>query len=135
MRHIVLASHGNLAACMKETVELIAGPQPAVLAVCAYVGNNTGAAEPLAALVADLPAGDELIIVTDVLGGSVNNDAAQFVGVPRVHVVTGMSLGLVLSLVGGSDRPARDLLGESVSRAREQLRLMEAPLDSHEDDF
>lgn len=135
MRHIVLASHGNLAACMKETVELIVGPQPAVTAVCAYVDNNAGAAEPLAALVAGMPAGDELIIVTDVLGGSVNNDAAQFTSVPGVYVVTGMNLGLVLALVAGADRPAHPLLGESVARAREQLCLMEAPADSHEDDF
>ncbi len=135
MRRIVLASHGDLAASMKKTVELIAGPQPDVTAVCAYDGEQAGACEPLASLAASLAKGDEMIIVTDILGGSVDTEAARFVGAPDVHVVTGMSLGLVLALISGADRPAQALLDESVAKAREQLRRKEAPVASREDDF
>ena len=135
MRHIVLASHGNLAAGMKSSVELIAGAQPGLETVCAYTEECPTAAEPLAVLVKGLAEGDELIIVTDVLGGSVNNEASQFVNEPGVYVVTGMNLAFVLSLVVDAGTPTAELIGESVAEAREQLRRMDPVPDADEDDF
>lgn len=135
MRRIVLASHGNLAAGMKSSVELIAGEQPDLTTVCAYTEGCPTAAEPLAALVEGLADGDELVIVTDVLGGSVNNEASQFVNTPGVYVVTGMNLAFVLSLVVDAGTPTADLIAGSVSEAREQLRRMDPVPDADEDDF
>ena len=135
MRHIVLASHGDLAAGMKSSVELIAGAQPGLATVCAYTEECPTAAEPLAVLVKGLAEGDELIIVTDVLGGSVNNEASQFVNAPGVYVVTGMNLAFVLSLVVDAGTPTAELIGESVAEAREQLRRMDPVPDADEDDF
>lgn len=135
MRHVVLASHGNLAAGMKSSVELIAGAQPDLATVCAYTEECPTAAEPLAGFVDGLAEGDELVIVTDVLGGSVNNEASQFVNAPGVYVVTGMNLAFVLSLVVDAATPTADLIAESVAEAREQLRRMEPVPAADEDDF
>ncbi len=135
MRHIVLASHGNLAAGMKSSVELIAGAQPGLATVCAYTEDCPTAAEPLAGLVESLAEGDELVIVTDVLGGSVNNEASQFVNMPGVYVVTGMNLAFVLSLVVDVASPTADLIDESIAEAREQLRRMNPVSAADEDDF
>lgn len=135
MRHIVLASHGNLAAGMKSSVELIAGAQPGLVTVCAYTEECPTAAEPLAALVGDLAEGDELVIVTDVLGGSVNNEASQFVNVPGVYVATGMNLAFVLGLVVDAGTSTAELIAESVAEAREQLRRMDPVPAADEDDF
>ncbi len=135
MRHIVLASHGSLAAGMKSSVELIAGDQPGLATVCAYTEECPTAAEPLAALVESLAEGDELVIVTDVLGGSVNNEASQFVDVPGVYVATGMNLAFVLSLVVDTGTPTAELVDESVAEAREQLCRMEPAPVADEDDF
>ncbi len=135
MRHVVLASHGMLASGMKSSVELIAGEQPGLATVCAYTEECPTAAEPLAGLVEGLAEGDELVIVTDILGGSVNNEASQFVDVPGVYVVTGMNLAFVLSLVVDAGTPTVELIGESVAEAREQLRRMEPAPAADEEDF
>lgn len=135
MRHVVLASHGMLASGMKSSVELIAGEQPGLTTVCAYTEECPTAAEPLSRLVEGLAEGDELVIVTDILGGSVNNEASQFVDVPGVYVATGMNLAFVLGLVVDVDTPTAELIAASAAEAREQLRRMEPAPAADEEDF
>ena len=42
---------------------------------------------------------DEIVIMTDLMGGSVNSNALMLTGEKRVHVITGISLALVLGML------------------------------------
>lgn len=133
MRKIVLASHGKMAAGVLDSLQMIAGPQPQVSAVCAYMPDSPDLKETLAQMAAGLGPQDELVIVTDVLGGSVNNEASQLRDLPGVFVVTGMNLGFVLALALG-DAPTTDqLIDECLDSARAQLMRV-APTESAEDE-
>ena len=99
MRKILLASHACLAGGMKSSVEMVTGPQEHLSAVCAYTEETPDFKGYLETVIRALKAEDELVIVTDVLGGSVNNEASQFKNLANVHVIAGMNLALVLSLV------------------------------------
>lgn len=134
MRKIVLASHGRLAQGMLDSLTMIAGSQPHVQAICAYTDETPDLKGTLAALVAGLSQDDELVIVTDVLGGSVNNEAAQFTSFPRVYVVTGMNLGFVLALALGDAPSTPQLIDECLDSARSQLmRIAPAAAEDDED--
>lgn len=135
MRRIVLASHGHLAAGMKNTLEMITGPNPNVLAICAYTDGAPDLAKALQESVDRLEDDDDLVIVTDVLGGSVNNEASQFRNVKRVYVVTGMNLGFVLTLALGSDDNTPALIEEAIDIAKGQLVRMEPVEDKDDEDF
>lgn len=135
MRRIVLASHGRLAAGMLDSLGMIAGAQDGVQALCAYTPEVPDLGEALGELVRELDKGDELVIVTDVLGGSVNNEAAQFVGARGVHVVTGMNLGFVLSLVLGDAPTTEQLIDECLAGARAQLVRIDPLVGGTDDDF
>lgn len=135
MRKIVLASHGRLAEGMLDSLVMIAGCQEGVQALCAYTDDAPDLKATLGELVAGLAEGDELVIVTDVLGGSVNNEASQFRDVPGVYVVTGMNLGLVLSLVLGDAPTTAQLIEECLVTARSQLMRVIPSGDEEEDDF
>lgn len=135
MRKIVLASHGRLAEGMLDSLGMIAGCQEGVQALCAYTDDAPDLKATLGELVAGLAEGDELVIVTDVLGGSVNNEASQFRDVPGVYVVTGMNLGLVLSLVLGDAPTTAQLIEECLVTARSQLMRVVPSGDEEEDDF
>ena len=73
MRKILLASHACLAGGMKSSVEMVTGPQEHLSAVCAYTEETPDFKGYLETVIRALKAEDELVIVTDVLGGSVNN--------------------------------------------------------------
>ena len=135
MRRIVLASHGRLAEGMLDSLGMIAGCQEGVQALCAYTDDVPDLKAALGELVGGLAEGDELVIVTDVLGGSVNNEASQFRDVPGVYVVTGMNLGLVLSLALGDAPTTAQLIEECLVTARSQLMRVAPSEDEEEDDF
>lgn len=135
MKKFVLASHGNLAAGMKSSLEMINGTRDDVIAICAYMPDSPDLKETLKGLVAELGEGDELIIITDVLGGSVNTEASQFRDIPGVYVVTGMNLGLVISLVLGGAPTTDELIEESLASAREQLMRIQPSEINEDEDF
>lgn len=135
MRKIVLASHGRLAEGMLDSLGMIAGRQEGVSALCAYTDDAPDLKVALSGLVEGLGEGDELVIVTDVLGGSVNNEASQFRDVPGVYVVTGMNLGLVLSLALGDAPTTAQLIEECLVTAKSQLMRIAPSEDEEDDDF
>lgn len=135
MRKIVLASHGRLAEGMLDSLGMIAGRQEGVSALCAYTDDAPDFTVALSGLVEGLGEGDELVIVTDVLGGSVNNEASQFRDVPGVYVVTGMNLGLVLSLALGDAPTTAQLIEECLVTAKSQLMRIAPSEDEEDDDF
>lgn len=135
MRKILLASHGKLAAGMKNSLEMVVGEQKSISALCAYVDDAPDPRDVFEREISQMAPGDELIIVTDVLGGSVNNEASQFNGLPGVYVVTGMNLAFVLNLAIGTERSADGLIDECVAGAREQLTRMSPATVFAEEDF
>jgi mannose/fructose-specific phosphotransferase system component IIA len=76
---------------------------------------------------------DEMVIVTDLLGGSVNNEAAQLRTIPNVFVVSGMNLGLVLSLALSDEKDTVAMIKAGIEGARRQLVWMD-PSDIERDE-
>lgn len=135
MRKIVLASHGMLAAGMKSSLEMIAGALPHVDVLCAYTDGVPDLKRALSATVEALGPEDELVLVTDVLGGSVNTEVSQFCGLPRVYVVTGMNLGLVLSLALSDEGDTEAVIDECLENARAQMVRIGPHEDEEDEDF
>ena len=135
MRKILLASHACLAGGMKSSVEMVTGPQEHLSAVCAYTEETPDFKGYLETVIRDLKAEDELVIVTDVLGGSVNNEASQFKNLAHVHVIAGMNLALVLSLVISTEPDTSRLIEESIHAAKEQMMYMNREHSGEEEDF
>ena len=135
MRKILLASHACLAGGMKSSVEMVTGPQEHLSAVCAYTEETPDFKGYLETVIRDLKAEDELVIVTDVLGGSVNNEASQFKNQANVHVIAGMNLALVLSLVISTEPDTSRLIEESIHAAKEQMMYMNREHSGEEEDF
>lgn len=134
MRKFLLASHGDLAAGMKSTIEMIAGAREDIQAVCAYTEEIPDVKVFMDGYMKEWNEGDELVIVTDLLGGSVNNEMSQYRRVPNVHIIAGMNAALVLNLVLG-DGNIEDLIAESIQAAKEQISYMEKDCASEEEDF
>lgn len=134
MRKFLLASHGNLAAGMKSTVEMIAGTREDIQTLCAYTEEIPDVKAYMDAYMKERNEEDELVIITDILGGSVNNEMSQYRCFPNVYVIAGMNAALVLNLVFG-EGDMESLIAESIQAAKEQISYMEKGCFSEEEDF
>ena len=81
-----------------------------------------------------MEAGDELVIVTDLLGGSVCNEASEFRDRLGVRVLAGMCLALVLSIALG-EGPIDEVVSEALATIPTQVVLMSPCEDDGEEDF
>ncbi|KAF0366137.1 PTS fructose transporter subunit IIA [Pediococcus acidilactici] len=116
---IILASHGALAKGMKDTLDMIVGNQVSIQAYSAYDEENVDFASDISQQITR-EVNEQFIIVTDVMGGSVNNAMTELVlRYKNVFLITGMNLSLVLSLAtysGDLDLKALDELVQEGKR-------------------
>ena len=123
MRRFLIVSHGELAGGMRSALELITGAQSEVVVLQAYVEENKPVEEQLAGLLGD---GEEWVVFTDLLGGSITNQvlrtAAELGVMDSVHIVAGMNLPLVIEVImSDPEMPVKEVLAEAIGMARDQL--------------
>lgn len=101
---IILVSHGKLALGMKDTLQLIVGPRDDVIAYEAYEdGEGDKFIGQIKKLVSE-NTDEKFIIITDVLGGSVNNEMTSLLKEHKnIYLITGMNLPLVITLATKPD--------------------------------
>ena len=108
MRHFIVASHGRLAEGMLDAVRLILGEVEDVRCYGAYIDPGEVMEDSVSRLLAAYPLEDEVIVVTDVMGGS-------------VCILAGMNLGFLLGLFLGRDLPLPELIEEVVNSGKNSI--------------
>ena len=79
MRKFVLASHGSLAEGIKNSVEMISGKQNNLYAFCMKEGESPAVLkERIEEIIFDSNKKDEIVLVSDFPGGSVNTLLMSF---------------------------------------------------------
>ena len=101
MREMYIATHGRYAEGIVSALNLLIGDDHGVTPVCAYCGEIGSTAELAARfdVIAQQAAGrgNELVLFTDMPGGSVNNTAVQMmVKYPHAHVISGANLIMLM---------------------------------------
>jgi len=97
----IFASHGTLAKGILSSVELILGRQANVETLCAYINEDFNLSLEVNRLLDSYSVEDEVIVLTDIFGGSVNNDFIQQIGAGKknIHLISGVNLPLVIDLI------------------------------------
>lgn len=94
MRELYIATHGRYAEGIISALNLLVGDDHGVTPICAYcgeIGSTTELATRFEVIAQDSASkGNELVLFTDMPGGSVNNTAVQLlVKYPHTHVISG----------------------------------------------
>ena len=136
MRRYVLASHGKMAEGIKTTLEIIIGPQEDLICVNAYTDECPDPLPEFQKLIEQYP-NDEIVIMTDMLGGSVNNNAVVLTKNHNVHVVTGMNLAVVISIImSDQNSDTKEVINHAIEQAREMIIYCnDLEADEEDDDF
>ena len=120
MRHVILASHHRFAEGLRDTIEFIGGVEN-MRVVCAYVDET-----PLDQLVAEAFApvgeGDEVLVLTDILQGSVNQAFVPYVS-EHVFLVSGVNVACCLELILSGEPLTVEAVEETLERARAAMVL------------
>lgn len=120
MRHVILASHHRFAEGLRDTLEFIGGVEN-MRVVCAYVDET-----PLDQLVAEAfaPVGedDEVLVLTDILQGSVNQAFVPYAG-EHVFLVSGVNVACCLELILSGGPLTVEAVEETLERARAAMVL------------
>lgn len=99
MVQIILASHGDLSKGMKDTLRMIIGDVSMVEAFSSYRDENINIKDAVEKIVKEKYTKADIFILTDILGGSVNTEMMSLIRkYPKIHVLSGMNLPVVISL-------------------------------------
>ena len=134
MRRFLIAGHGRFASGLKTALDIITGETDRVCAIDAYVEENKTIEDQIRTMAEQLHAGDDLIVFTDLLGGSITNQVVRNVDMNRVHVLSGTNFPLLIDLVlSDPDTPTSEAIESALSIAREQLVYVNKILNSRTD--
>lgn len=106
---LVLVSHGPLASGLRGAAEMIMGPQKALAVLGLELAQNMDTyRSDLESAVRAVDQGQGVLVLADLFGGSPANTAAYVLG-PTVEVVCGVSLPMLIEVLGA--REDSDLQG------------------------
>ena len=95
MRRILLATHGEFAAGILNSAEIIIGKSEQVQTLCAF---------------------------TDILGGSVNNEFMRYLDHEGLHLISGLNLPLLIELILSTEPDTEKLIGELLEQMPKQIQ-------------
>lgn len=98
---LILVTHGRLADQFVEAMEHVVGPQEAVATVC--IGPNDDMEQrrsEIAEAIKTVDAGNGVIVLTDLFGGTPSNLAISLLEAGRVEVIAGINLPMLIRLAG-----------------------------------
>lgn len=131
---VLLVSHAYMAKGVKSSVELILGPQENLYAMSAYVDQDIPFEKEIKDFLSE-NTNEKIVILTDLLGGSVNNEIIQLVAnMENVILLTGMNLIMVMSVLLATDDTIDEQIDDIIDGSKNGiLRCSQADIESDAD--
>ena len=122
MRHYILASHHKLAYGLKDTLVFLTNMGEKLQDISAYIDNETSIDEQIKNAFSKIGENDEVIIMTDLVGGSVNQKFYPFMN-NHIHLISGVNLPLALSLllIPEDTKITKEKIQALIKEAQEQI--------------
>ncbi|MEO6978445.1 MAG: hypothetical protein ABI113_08700 [Mucilaginibacter sp.] len=134
-RKFLIATHGTFAAGVKSSLDIIIGNEIPVFLIQAYVDETVSVETQINEVMAQVSETDELIIFTDILGGSITNQILQHALRPNVYLVSGFNLPLLIEvLMGDTETPVEEVITDAIQNAKEQMTYVNKLLTAQKED-
>lgn len=137
-KQIVLIGHGKIGSGVLSSVEIIYGKLDNVSSVDTYVDSNFNLPETVHEIVGK-NSDKDLIVVTDLFGGSVNNEFLKYISQDNFYLITGMNLSLVIELVSqlniSNNKSVDEMIRHTISSTQNSIQYLdEESLNKSNDD-
>lgn len=122
MKKILIITHGKFAEGIVSTVEIITGKQDNLYFINAYVDDQSIEKKMDNFFKENINSDDQLIIFTDLFGGSVNQTAIRYLSEQNLNIIAGFNLPLLLEvLMLDESQLTPEKLREVTNSAKEQI--------------
>ena len=135
MRRFIVATHAYMAKGIVSSLELIMGPQENLKYICAYDEQDKPFQRDLESELDKYSSEDEIVIFTDLFGGSVNNEVMDAASKRKnVFVVTGTNLILLISiLLASEDTPINEVIKTNIEEAKKGIIFCNETIQSSDE--
>lgn len=136
MRQFIIASHARFASGINESISMLSGARDNIRVLPMYVDGNDDLQTAARELIDATPEGDDLVICTDLFGGSVNNEfSIQLFSRPNTYLVTNMNLPLLIQLLfAEEDRDTAEVIREICAAEDTRVKFVNDLLSPASDD-
>ncbi|WP_449540144.1 PTS sugar transporter subunit IIA [Ferdinandcohnia sp. Marseille-Q9671] len=123
MWKFIIATHGDLAKELVNTVQMITGLGKDFN----YLSMKEDTSDEeirnsLEKSITNLKEGDSILILTDIFGGSITNICTNYLTNGNVHIVSGVNLPMLLELVNmQKDIPIDEMIASLVNQSKESI--------------
>lgn len=124
LRKLILASHGNFASGIYSSLALICGKMNEIEVLDAYVEEDFS----LSARVEDIMQrykDHELIVLTDIFGGSINNEFLKYINRENYYLISGLNLSLLIEIATKIklDLSFESVVTDAIDNSKEMIQL------------
>lgn len=122
-KKLLIATHSVFADGIKNAMELVTGEQNSVSTLCAYTNDMTEVETPIKEIIDALCDDEELIVTTDIFGGSINNEFMKYLSKSNIYLIAGVNLPLLFELIMNLESENTvQMIETAVKNARKQLQ-------------
>lgn len=136
MIQLLLASHGSMASGMKKAITILLGESKCLTVIDAYI-DETNITETFKNYFDSTPSDTEVIMLSDLYGGSVNQIMYRYLERPNTKLIAGINLALLLeitAMVENNQELTDAKLTEVVEESRKAMQFVTLDLKKTETD-
>lgn len=127
MRKFLIATHGKMAGGIKNSLGILIGNTSNVTTIDAYLDDEEAenVTAQIEAFYATTEKDDQVFLMSDISGGSVNQLFLRFLDKPNSYLITGINLPLVIELAVNSSLPVTpEEIENAIAGARAGMMLI-----------
>ena len=119
---IVIVAHGGLAREYLAAIEHVVGRQPGMLAIAIEADHDRQAKQQEIVAAADaVDAGDGVVVVTDLFGGSPSNLSLRACAQPNRRILYGANLPMLIKLAKSRQLSVADAVNSALDAGRKYI--------------
>ncbi|MBS4958676.1 PTS fructose transporter subunit IIA [Clostridium tertium] len=118
MRKILVATHSYFAEGIRGALNFILGDKANLDIMNAYITQDFDIEAKVNQILEDLSEDDELIVLVDLLGGSVSNTFSNKIYDRRLHVISGVNFPMLLEIVLSQSEDIEEVIKSGIESGK-----------------
>jgi len=139
MNQILLASHGELAKGMLQTASMLIGELDNIHAFSSYRDDDSRLLHSMNEKIKTFNENDHVYILSDIFGGSVNNEILKLLNKSNITLIAGMNLMLVMGVATQTEKIEEKELNRIIQESQQGIincnSLLEKNTNTEGDDL